>query len=160
MGVLVVVISNQPGIAKGKFSLELLQAMTDKMLAQLAQGGARLDAIYYCHHHPEGVVEPYRKVCECRKPKPGLLLAAAADLNIDLSRSIFIGDGITDIKAGQAAGVTTMLIYASSPLYLSTELARQNVAPDHIVSSLDEAVALIKRLDDQIANPIYQASHM
>jgi D-glycero-D-manno-heptose 1,7-bisphosphate phosphatase len=145
----VVVASNQPGIAKGKFSLALLQAMTDKMLAGLAEGGARLDAVYYCYHHPEGVAPEYRQVCDCRKPKPGLLLKAAADLEIDLSRSFFIGDGITDVLAGKAAGVETLLLYASSPVYLVEELARQNVQPDHIVKSLAEAVAIVSR----VANP-------
>lgn len=143
----VVVISNQPGIAKGKFSPALLQAMTDKMLTGLADGGAQIDAIYYCFHHPEGVLEAYRQVCDCRKPKPGMLLQAASELEIDLSRSYFVGDGITDVKAGQAAGTTTILLYTSSPLYLLDELDRQNAQPHYIVKNLAEAAGLIQKLE-------------
>lgn len=143
MGLLVVVISNQPGIARGKFSPALLEAMTEKMMAEVQAGGARIDAIYYCPHHPDGIVADYRMVCDCRKPKPGMILKAAADLGIDLHRSYFIGDGITDIQAGRAAETGTILIYPSSRLYLSEELSRLNVQPDYIVKNMLEAVGLI-----------------
>lgn len=148
MGYLAVVISNQPGVAKGKFSPQLLDAMTAHMIASLNEQGADLDAIYYCRHHPDGIVEEYRKVCQCRKPKPGMLLAAASEMGIDLDRSYFIGDGITDVQAGKAAGVTAVLIYPSSRCYLCEELTRQNVQPDHIVQGLLNAVDLIlKKVD-------------
>jgi D-glycero-D-manno-heptose 1,7-bisphosphate phosphatase len=144
LGLLAVLISNQPGIAKGKFSVALLEAMTEKMRFELAQQAARLDAVYYCFHHPEGVVPEYRRACECRKPRPGMLLQAAADLDIDLQNSYFIGDGITDIQAGQAAGVATVLIYPSLRCYLCEELNRRQVKPDYIVKNLSEAVDLIE----------------
>jgi len=144
MGFVIALISNQPGIAKGKFSPQLLDAITNKMVAGLAEGGAYLDAIYYCKHHPEGTVMEYRQVCDCRKPKPGMLLKAARDLDIDLSQSYFIGDGITDVQAGQAAGTKTILIYPSSKCYLCTELNNRNVHPDFIVTNLLGAVAIIQ----------------
>jgi D-glycero-D-manno-heptose 1,7-bisphosphate phosphatase len=139
-GFLAVVISNQPGIARGKFSPALLQAITEQMMNGLQAGGGHLDAVYYCPHHPQGEVEAYTQACDCRKPQPGLLLRAAAELDIDLAASYFIGDGLTDIQAGKAAGVTSILIYASSLLYLSPELARLKVQPDQIVKNLLEAV--------------------
>lgn len=147
-GLLAVVVSNQPGIAKGKFSPALLQAMTQKMERELAASGAFLDAIYYCKHHPEGVLEEYRKECECRKPKPGLLLRAADDLGIDLRRSYMVGDGITDMQAGQAAGTTNILLYGSSKWYLREELERHAVRPDYIVKNLLEAAELICGLEE------------
>ncbi len=146
MGFVVALISNQPGIAKGKFSPQLLDAITQKMVVGLAEGGAHLDAIYYCKHHPEGKVLQYRQVCNCRKPKPGMLLKAAQDLEIDLSQSYFIGDGITDVQAGQAAGTKTILIYPSSKCYLCTELNSRNVHPDFIVTNLLGAVAIIQEI--------------
>jgi len=147
MGFIVALISNQPGIAKGKFSPRLLDAITDKMIVGLAAGGAHLDAIYYCKHHPEGTVLEYRQVCDCRKPKPGMLLKAAQELNIDLSQSYFIGDGITDVQAGQAAGTKTILIYPSSKCYLCTELNNRNIQPDFIVANLLGAVAIIQEAE-------------
>lgn len=147
LGYLAVVISNQPGVAKGKFSPQLLDEMTAGMVATLAEQGAILDAIYYCKHHPDGVLSEYRMVCDCRKPKPGMIFAAVEDLGIDLSRSFFIGDGITDMQAGRAAGVTTILVYPSSCIYLCDELNRQNVQPDYIVRSITEAVERISEID-------------
>lgn len=146
LGFLAVLISNQPGIAKGKFSTALLGAMTEMMTSELALQGARLDAIYYCYHHPEGIVPEYSRVCECRKPRPGMLLQAAAELDIDLENSYFIGDGITDIQAGQAAGVSTVLIYPSLRCYICEELNRRQVTPTHIVKNLPEAIDLIQKI--------------
>ena len=80
-GFLVVVVSNQPGVAKAKFTLDILEAMTQKMHDELAQAGAHLDGVYYCLHHPQAVVGSYRTTCTCRKPAPGLLIQAAEELN-------------------------------------------------------------------------------
>jgi D,D-heptose 1,7-bisphosphate phosphatase len=143
MGLLAIVISNQPGVAKGKFTEELLEAMTDKMHRELSLGEARLDAVYYCLHHPEASIPKYKTHCDCRKPKPGLLLQAAREWEIDLRGSYFIGDGITDVLAGQAAGTQTILISSRKP-YLYEALSEHNANPNHIVASLDEAMKLIQ----------------
>jgi len=143
MGLLAIVISNQPGIAKGKFTEKLLEAMTDKMHRELASGGAKLDAVYYCLHHPEANVLKYKAHCDCRKPKPGLILQAAQEWKIDLKRSFFIGDGITDVLAGQAAGTQTILISSRKP-YLYEALSEHEAKPSHVVASLGEAVKLIQ----------------
>jgi D-glycero-D-manno-heptose 1,7-bisphosphate phosphatase len=110
LGLKVVVVSNQPGIAKAHFSLTTLRAFDRKLEAALRRAGARLDAIYYCLHHPDAVVKKYRRRCSCRKPGIGLLLQAARDLNILLTDSYLVGDGLTDIEAGSRAGCRTVFV--------------------------------------------------
>lgn len=141
-GFLTVVVSNQPGIAKGKCTPALLDAMTEKMHQGLAALGARLDAVYYCLHHPEAALPDYRAVCDCRKPRPGLFLRAAEELGIDLSASFLVGDGITDLLAGMEAGVTTLFL-SPRKCYICDELVRQQVDPGFIVPDLLSAARLI-----------------
>lgn len=138
----VVVVSNQPGIAKGKFSCSLLEEVTEKMNHQIQQADGRLDAVYYCLHHPEGALEQYRVACECRKPKPGLLLQAARELQIDLAQSYMVGDGIVDVLAGRQAGTKTLFVGPRKG-YVLSELERQNAWPNAIVSNLSEAAEWI-----------------
>lgn len=117
-GYLAIVVTNQPVIARGEVTVPELQEIHNKMETLLGAEGAYLDAIYYCPHHPhkgyEGEVPELKIDCECRKPKPGMLLKAAEDLNIDLSQSWMVGDGENDIKAGIAAGCNTALIGCDS----------------------------------------------
>ncbi|MGA9768314.1 MAG: HAD family hydrolase [Blastocatellia bacterium] len=145
-GLLVIVVSNQPGIAKGKFTPALLYAMESKMIAGIKAGGGRLDAVYNCLHHPEARLDEYRVRCDCRKPEPGLLVNAAREWNIDLPGSYMIGDGVTDIIAGRAAGVTT-LFASSRKCYNCDSLIERNVWPDYIVSDLGEAAVVIRSLE-------------
>lgn len=113
-GYLAIVVTNQPVIARGEVSFEELEQIHNKMETLLGEKGAYLDGIYFCPHHPHKGYEgerPELKIdCECRKPKPGMLLKAAEDFNIDLSRSWMVGDGENDIKAGKAAGCHTAFI--------------------------------------------------
>ena len=113
-GYLAIVVTNQPVIARGEVSFDELGAIHNKMETLLGAEGAYLDAIYFCPHHPHkgyaGEVPELKIDCDCRKPKPGMLLKAAQDFNIDLSQSWMIGDGENDVKAGQAAGCKTALI--------------------------------------------------
>ena len=113
-GYLAIVVTNQPVIARGEVTVPQLQEMHNKMETLLGAEGAYLDAIYYCPHHPDhgypGEVEALKINCDCRKPKPGMMLRAAEEFNIDLSQSWMIGDGENDIKAGKAAGCRTVLI--------------------------------------------------
>ena len=99
-GYKVILVSNQPGIAKGILSEETFEEIRKKMQEELAKEGAYLDGEYYCLHHPEAKVEKLKANCECRKPKPGLLLQAAQDMDIDVSQSWMIGDNLADVKAG------------------------------------------------------------
>lgn len=114
MGYLVIVVTNQPVIARGETSLEELEIIHNKMETLLGQDGAYIDAIYYCPHHPhkgyEGEVAELKIECDCRKPKPGMLLRASNDYNIDLSNSWMIGDSENDILAGKNAGCMTALV--------------------------------------------------
>ena len=113
-GYLAIVVTNQPVIARGEVTFQELEEIHNKMETELGLQGAYLDAIYYCPHHPhkgyKGEVPELKIECDCRKPKPGMLLKAADDYNIDLSQSYMIGDGENDIKAGLAAGCKTILV--------------------------------------------------
>jgi len=113
-GYLAVVVTNQPVIARGEVSYAELEEIHNKMETLLGLQGVYLDGIYYCPHHPhkgyEGEVPELKFDCECRKPKPGMLLKASEDFNIDLSASWMVGDSINDVLAGKAAGCRTALI--------------------------------------------------
>ncbi len=143
LGFLVVVVSNQPGIAKGKFTPSLHEQVTAKMHASLAAAGGKVDAVYYCLHHPDAVLAAYRVRCECRKPLPGMLLEAARDWDIDLHNSYMIGDGITDIEAGRAAGTRTVFIGQSKP-YIFDAFEKHGIQPDFMSSTLAGAVKIIQ----------------
>jgi len=151
MEFLAVVVSNQPGIAKGKCTPAILEAVTAKMHRQLAEDGARLDAVYYCRHHPQAVLEEYRVICHCRKPRPGLLKEAAAELGINLAASYMIGDGLTDVQAGKAAGCKTIFL-GQRKCYTCHFMEDTGAKPDLIATDLLEAVRLIQRLEDRNAN--------
>lgn len=118
-GYLAIVITNQPVIARGEVTVGELDEIHRKMATELGQTGAFLDALYYCPHHPdkgfEGEIPELKFDCECRKPKPGLLLKAAADFNIDLSQSYMIGDSKADVEAGLNAGCKPILIDRNRP---------------------------------------------
>lgn len=117
-GYLTIVVTNQPVIARGEESFEELEEIHNKMETLLGKEGAYLEAIYFCPHHPhkeyEGERPELKFDCDCRKPKPGMLLNAARDFNIDLSQSWMIDDGENGIKAGQNAGCQTALIGSES----------------------------------------------
>ncbi|MGA2509571.1 MAG: HAD family hydrolase [Candidatus Acidiferrales bacterium] len=145
MNLPVVVVSNQPGIAHGKFTPELLDGINEAMRARLAWDGARLSAVLYCRHHPHARLPEYRIDCECRKPKPGLFLRAAREHNLDLSASFLIGGGLADVLAGCAAGVTTLLV-APHRGSLHPECATGGSEPDLFVRDLRHAVSAIRAL--------------
>lgn len=115
-GYLAIVVTNQPVIARGEVTVPQLTEIHNKMETLLGAEGAFLDAIYYCPHHPhkgyEGEITELKIECDCRKPKPGMLLKAAEDFNISLEDSWMVGDGKNDIKAGKAAGCRTALVGA------------------------------------------------
>ena len=143
-GFAVVVVTNQAGIARGivreSFVAEAHRAISDRLEA----GGARVDAYYYCPHFPTGVVEAYRRDCDCRKPQPGLLRRAAADLQIDLARSFVVGDRWHDLEAGQRVGARGVLVRTG---YGKTEEASPHprVAPSSIEDNVMAAVSWILR---------------
>jgi D,D-heptose 1,7-bisphosphate phosphatase len=140
---LAVVVTNQPAIAKGFITEAELAAAHARLETLLGAEHAFVDRIYHCPHHPEKGFEgerPELKIdCTCRKPLPGMLLAAAADLNVDLSRSVMIGDRTVDIQAGADAGCKTVLVRTGTGGIDNRHLAK----PDFICRDLVEAVALV-----------------
>ena len=126
-GYLLVVVTNQSGIARGYYSEAQYQQLTAQMREALASAGAAVDAVYHCPHHPEGALAPYATDCDCRKPAPGMILQAARELGIDLPGSFLIGDKPSDIDAARAAGVgTSYLVASDNPLSVaaSTSVSR------------------------------------
>ena len=113
-GYLCIVVTNQPVIARGEVTVDELDMIHMKMETELGFAGAYVDGLYYCPHHPhkgyEGEVVELKIDCDCRKPKPGMLLKAAEDYNVDLEQSYMVGDGENDVKAGLAAGCKAVLI--------------------------------------------------
>ena len=113
-GYLAIVVTNQPVIARGEVTYSELQEIHNKMETLLGKQGAYIDKIYFCPHHPhkgfDGEIPELKIECDCRKPKPGMLLEAARDYNIDLSKSWMIGDSEKDVRAGKTAGCKTILI--------------------------------------------------
>lgn len=130
-GYLIVIVSNQSGIARGYFTAEQFDAVQVKMETLLAEQGIALSGFYFCPHHPEGAVPQYAVHCDCRKPSPGLLLSAAAELQLDLDRCWMIGDILNDVEAGNTAGCKTVLINNGN----ETEWIRTQARTPHFTAS-------------------------
>ncbi|OOF69671.1 D-glycero-beta-D-manno-heptose 1,7-bisphosphate 7-phosphatase [Rodentibacter caecimuris] len=112
MGYLLILVTNQSGIARGYFTEQQFLQLTEWMDWSLADRGIDLDGIYYCPHHPEGKGE-FKQYCDCRKPQPGMLTQAIQELNIDPMQSVMIGDKADDLKAGINAGIKTNILVRS-----------------------------------------------
>jgi D-glycero-D-manno-heptose 1,7-bisphosphate phosphatase len=147
-GWLAILVTNQAGVARGYFREEMIGSVHNILRAELERGGARLDAIYYCAHHPSVGQPPYRVECECRKPRPGLIRRAAEELDIDLTRSWMVGDRYSDIELARNAGVRGALVLSG---YGRGEWEFQrdswSTEPDIIAEDLLEAVKRINRSD-------------
>lgn len=140
MGYALIVISNQSGIARGFFSENDLHKLRRDLTEKLKTHGVELDAFLFCPHHPDGAVAPYNIECDCRKPRPGMILQAARLYDIDLSRSWMIGDILNDVEAGNRAGCKTILLNNGHETeWVASELRK----PTAIVSSFEEAVKAI-----------------
>lgn len=140
----VIVITNQAGVAKGYFPEEMVSHLHKKMESLLSERGASLDDIYYCPHHPEGVVESYRKVCDCRKPASGLLEKASKKHSIDLASSYMVGDKVMDVELARRVGAKGVLVltgYGKDSLQKINDTAAQK--PAHVACDLFDAVKWI-----------------
>jgi D-glycero-D-manno-heptose 1,7-bisphosphate phosphatase len=139
-----VLVTNQAGVARGYFDESLVGEVHDHIREALGTKGARLDGIYYCPHHPEVGAGPYRRECDCRKPRPGMLLRARDEMGIDLTSSYMVGDSHKDIEAGHRVGAKTVLVLTG---YGRGEMEHQphrfTVEPDHVAADLLEAVEWI-----------------
>jgi D-glycero-D-manno-heptose 1,7-bisphosphate phosphatase len=143
-GFAVVVITNQSGVGRGMYEEDFVTRTHDVIAQRVAEGGARIDAFYYCPHHPAAEVERYRADCDCRKPAPGMLTRAAADLSLDLSRSYSIGDKWSDVQVGRAAGARGILVRTGYGR--SSEMAPSpGIEPAAVVDNLAAAAAWIFR---------------
>lgn len=109
-GFLVIVISNQSGVARGYYTENEVSTFNLALLSEIEKTGGEIDALYYCPHHPDAKIEEYKMECNCRKPKPGMLLQAAKEHNIDLCNSYVVGDKLSDIEAGKNAGCLPILV--------------------------------------------------
>lgn len=140
----VIEISNQPGVAKGKQTQQLATDIESRVHNLLREADVSVDATYICQHHPHGVVPELSIKCDCRKPKPGLLLKAAREHNIDLSSSIFYGDKASDVQASGAAGCKSMiLLHDEDTLEKVTEA--HDAPADFKVNSHQEALNIISQ---------------
>lgn len=145
----VIIVTNQPQIARGLITEEGVERINETLRLMLSERGAKIDAIYYCPHHPEKHhpdIKPefmkYRIECECRKPKIGMLKSAERRFNLDLKYSFMVGDQTIDIQTGKNAGCTTILVktgYGGSN-------GKYDVKPDYICGDLFEASKLVERL--------------
>jgi D-glycero-D-manno-heptose 1,7-bisphosphate phosphatase len=109
-GRLAVLVTNQAGVARGYFPESLIKEVNAVLVDRAASSGARLDGVYYCPHHPSAGAPPYRQDCDCRKPKPGMLLRAAKDLDIDLAKSWVVGDRLGDLELAWNVGARACLV--------------------------------------------------
>lgn len=105
LGYKIFIVTNQSGIARGFYTVDEMQKLHEYMQREITAAGGKIEKIYYCPHHPEGSVAEYTCVCDCRKPKPGMLLKAMEEYDIDKEQSFLIGDGKRDVEAAEAAGV-------------------------------------------------------
>ncbi|PRY12283.1 D,D-heptose 1,7-bisphosphate phosphatase [Pontibacter ummariensis] len=147
-GYLLVMISNQAGVARGYFEEQALEGVKETLQRALQPYKAGLDAFYYCPHHPEGIVPVYTQACACRKPQPGMLLQAAKDLGIDLAASWMIGDILHDVEAGNKAGCRTILIDNGNETEWVMNPDRE---PTHVVKAFKEVVSCILQEAKQTA---------
>ena len=146
-GFALLVVTNQTVVARGLATLDDVGRVNAAMLQQIvAAGGPQLDGVYVCPHHPHADVPEYRVACDCRKPRPGLLRAAAAERGLDLGASFVVGDRMTDVAAGAAVGARTVLVHsgrhADAPIVMLDALPA-DLRPDHECAGLEEAAAWI-----------------
>jgi D-glycero-D-manno-heptose 1,7-bisphosphate phosphatase len=135
-GYALVVVTNQSGVARGYFTVRDVRAMNAALDRALRQEGLRIEAYYFCPHHPQGTVAAFANLCLCRKPRPGLLLRAASDLGLDLAASWLVGNAPSDILAGRAAGCRTVLV---------GEGATSASGADVVAATVEEAASAILR---------------
>ncbi len=144
LGIKAILATNQAGVARGYFAEEMIDRVHNKLERLLAADDAQLDAIYYCHHHPDVGEGKFKKDCNCRKPKPGMLLQAKEDFDLDLSKSYMIGDKISDVELAHkvaAKGVLVLTGYGRGSYEHDQD--QWEVEPDYVAEDLFDAVEWI-----------------
>ena len=143
-GYLAIIVSNQSGVARGYFPVDLVHRVHEKMETLIKKEGATLDGIYFCPHYPTGKISPYGRTCDCRKPGTGLIQKACGDFDVDMENSFVIGDRCTDMEMAHRAGLKGILVktgYGMGDLaYVFPDLPFQ---PFHVAEDLLDAVKWI-----------------
>jgi D-glycero-D-manno-heptose 1,7-bisphosphate phosphatase len=139
-----IVLSNQSGIARGFFTEKELNEINTRLLKLLKIENATIDSIYYCPHHPEGVVKEFAINCDCRKPKTGMILKAAKEFNINVEKSFVIGDMMRDLECGKNAGTKNILVLTGKGRETLNEIKTNSFQPDFIAHDLIDAVKYIE----------------
>ncbi len=146
-GYLIIVVTNQSGVARGYYSLDDVSNLHEYIQGELAKSGSAIDAFYVCPHHPTEGRGEYRRDCDCRKGAPGMLLQAAAEHDIDLSRSFMVGDKVADIEAAENAGCKPIMVLTG---YGQSESAKLVKDSDELVKGraiiCDDIVAAVKEI--------------
>lgn len=147
MGFTTIICSNQPSVGLGKMTLRNFKAVDKNIDLLLKIKGELLNHKYFCLHHPFAKIKKYKVKCDCRKPKAGLFLMASKELNVDLSKSWMIGDGVDDVLSGEKAGCRTILLanIKSTETLRIIEEQLGDVRPDYIIKKLPEALEIIKK---------------
>jgi D-glycero-D-manno-heptose 1,7-bisphosphate phosphatase len=140
-GYLLVVVTNQSGIARGIYSEADYLALTEHMRAELAAAGVSLDAVEYCPHLPDAPLERYRLDCDCRKPRPGMLLRAAQALDIAPGASFLVGDRLSDLEAGRAAGIGRCFLVRTGYALPEEAVARADAVYEDLLACARSVVA-------------------
>ena len=144
-----VICTNQSGVARGMLTEDDLESIHAEVRRQLADKGAHLDAIYYCPFHPQGTIDQYARESDLRKPKPGMLLQAAEEFDLDLAQCWMVGDSARDIEAGQRAGCRTIRVRIAGEISPATQRGDEAVQADFTVRNLVEAARIIVRETDR-----------
>lgn len=142
-GFKVIVISNQSGVARGILSEDMMQSIDKTLQKEVLKGGGYIDGIYYCPHHPEHGIYPYKLECDCRKPHNGLIKKASKKHDIDLKRSFMIGDRLSDIETGRQSGIKTILVLTGEGKKAKESKEMSALSPDHVAKDLYSAVKWI-----------------
>jgi D-glycero-D-manno-heptose 1,7-bisphosphate phosphatase len=145
-GFVVIIVSNQAGIAHGYYREEDAMLFNQAVEEHLSKMGAHIDATYYCPHHPEAKIERYRVKCYCRKPEPGMLTRAGKELNLDLKQSFMVGDKLSDMEAGKRVGCKTIMVKTGQGV---EELKAKQIDCDYIADDLYDAVGHIMGMPDK-----------
>ena len=143
-GYAVVVVTNQAGVARGMVREAFVEEAHQFIQRRLAAVGERLDGHYYCPHEPNAPLEAYRLKCDCRKPRPGMIQRAAAELDLDVRRSVVVGDKWSDVGLARAAGAKALMVKTGYGVSQAT-MPREGLEPDAVVTNLIEAAGWVLR---------------
>lgn len=144
-GLMVVVVTNQAAIARGIVTTQFVDEVHCRLRREIAAVGGKIDGVYYCPHHPEGIVPEFSKSCDCRKPAIGMLLQAATDLGVNLKESYLVGDKVSDMEAAARAGARPVLVLTGYGEEAHRRMTELDMRPAFVAADLGEAAGWIER---------------